>query len=86
MSEAPPNSFRVTLVVTSKKPRIDQVLIEALRKQNENLQLRNISRTVFKDLFKTKRICIKGQPARPSSSLAEGTTEVDILGYVAKAK
>lgn len=80
-SEKPRNAFRVTLVLTSPKPRIDQVLLEELRKQSASLELKNISRTTFKELFKKKRIRIKGQPAVPSSALAAGTTYVDILGY-----
>ncbi len=79
--EAPANSFRITLEVTSTKPRIDGILLEALRGQDRNLQLREISRTAFKELFKKKKILIKGQPAVPSSSLASGLTHVDILGY-----
>lgn len=79
--ERPKNSFRITLVLTSRKPRIDQVLLEELRKQNRNLELRNISRTEFKELFRKKKIRIKGQAATPSSSLAQGTTFVDIHGF-----
>jgi hypothetical protein len=82
-NEAPANSFRVTLTVLTAKPRIDQVLLEALRAQSRNTILKRISRTEFKDLFKRKRILIKGQPATPSSALASGTTEVDILGFEA---
>jgi hypothetical protein len=78
----PENSFRVTLTLTSPKPRLDQVLLDALRKQNRNLRLRIISRGGLKELFKKKHIRIKGQPAVPSSSLAQGTTFVDIIGYV----
>lgn len=77
----PPRSFRIILTLTSRCPRIDQVLLEALRKQKENFTLRNISRSEFKELFSKKRIRIKGQPARPSSALAEGSTVVDILGF-----
>lgn len=79
--EKPKNSFRVTLVLTSPAQRLDQPLLEGLRKQSRNLALKNISRTEFKELFKKKRIRIKGQPAVPSSSLARGTTYVDILGF-----
>lgn len=79
--EKPKNAFRVTLVLSSPRPRLDQPLLEELRKQNQSLALRNISRTEFKELFKKKRIRIKGQPATPSSSLAAGTTYIDILGY-----
>jgi len=75
----PANSYRLALTLTSARPRIDQVLIEELRKQSDHLDLKNISRTAFKELFKKKRIRIKGQPAVPSSALAQGTTYVDIL-------
>lgn len=78
----PANSFRVTLILTAPKPRIDQILMEELRKQNKNLELKNISRTEFKELFKKKRVRIKGQAAVPSSSLAKGTTYVDLIGFV----
>lgn len=81
-SPVPLNSFRVTLDLLQSKPRLDQVLLEALRKQNRNAQLRGISRTEFKTLFKNKKIQIKGQAATPSSSLASGTTHIDILGFV----
>lgn len=79
--EKPKNSFRITLTLASPRPRLDQPLLEELRKQNRNLALKNISRTEFKELFKKKRIRIKGQPALPSSSLARGTTYVDIIGF-----
>ena len=84
LPEKPSHSFRLTLELTSSRPRIDQVLLEELRKQNRSLLLRNISRTEFKELFKKKKIRIKGQPAVPSSSLAKGTTYVDILGFEEK--
>lgn len=79
--DQPPNSFRVILELPLSRPRLDQALMEALRSQSRNLDLKNISRTTFKELFKQKRIVIKGQPALPASSLAQGTTYVDILGY-----
>ncbi|MCM2324313.1 MAG: hypothetical protein NDJ90_13735 [Oligoflexia bacterium] len=79
--EKPANAFRVTLTLASPRPRLDQVLLEELRKQKRNHFLRNISRTEFKELFRKKRVRIKGQSATPSSSLARGTTYVDILGY-----
>lgn len=82
-NEPPANSFRMTLDVLSAKPRLDSVLLEELRKQSRNTLLKRITRTEFKELFKKKRIQIKGQPATPSSALAAGTTEVDILGYEA---
>lgn len=77
----PKNAFRIELTLTTPRPRIDQVLLEALRDQNQNSSLKKISRIEFKELFKKKRIRIKGQSAVPSSSLAKGTTFVDILGF-----
>lgn len=61
--------------------RLDSVLLNALKQQNENLNLREISRTRIKELFSTGKILIKGQRATPSSALAKGITYVDILGY-----
>jgi hypothetical protein len=55
--------------------------LTAIKQQNENLNLREISRVQFKTLFKTGKIQIKGQAAHPSSSVAKGMTYVDILGY-----
>lgn len=80
-NEQPPNSFRITLSVLSAKPRLDQVLLEELRKQSRNTVLKKISRTEFKELFKKKRVQIKGQAATPSSALAAGSTDVDLLGF-----
>ncbi len=77
----PPNSFRITLVLNEPRHRIDQILMEEIRKQERNLDLKNISRTNFKDLFKDKKIRIKGQPAKPSSSVTRGITHVDIMGF-----
>jgi len=75
---------RVTLNLETRKSRLDTVLLEALRNQTDNLDLKNISRTQFKELFKEKRIRIKGQPALPSSGLAAGSTDVDVMGYESK--
>ena len=77
----PKGAFRIVLELSSPRPRIDQVLLEELRRQNTNIDLRAISRARLKELFKNKRVRIKGQAALPSSSLAKGTTYVDILGY-----
>jgi hypothetical protein len=77
--EQPKNSFRITLELKTPRSRLDQVLLEALRNQGENHALKHISRTEFKELFRKKRIRIKGQPATPSSGIAAGTTYVDIL-------
>lgn len=76
----PSNSFRVTLVLSTRQ-RIDAILLRELRNQVRNLHLKEISRTAFKELFKKKRIQLKGQAAVPSSELAPGTSYVDILGY-----
>ena len=79
--EVPQNSFRVTLILAAPSSRLDKVLMEELRKQTVNLPLSKISRTQFKELFKKKKVRIKGQAALPSSSLAAGTTFVDVIGF-----
>lgn len=77
----PENSFRIAINLDHAEPRIDNVLLNALREQNENDALKAMSRTLLKNLFAEKRIIIKGQRAKSSSALAKGTTYVDILGY-----
>ena len=77
----PANSFRIALNLTSAQSRMDNVLLEALRGQDENEKLKNISRTALKDLFNESKIFIKGQRAKSSSALAKGVTYVDILGF-----
>jgi len=77
----PANSFRVTLTLEYPETRMDNTLLAALRLQDENPELKNISRAALKELFLTKKIFIKGQRAKSSSSLAKGTTYVDILGH-----
>lgn len=77
----PPHSFRVILELNSSGVRLDAVLLKSLRDQKENLDLQNITRTTFKTLFQTGKILIKGQRAKPSSTLAKGTTYIDILGF-----
>ena len=74
-------AYRVTLELNSSQKRLDTVLLQALRDQSENINLKNISRMVFKDLFKEGKIIIKGQRAKTSSAVAKGTTYVDIIGY-----
>jgi hypothetical protein len=69
------------LELNRAEKRLDVVLLNALKQQNENLNLREISRVKFKELFSSGKILIKGQRATPSSSLAKGITYVDILGY-----
>ncbi len=77
----PKDSYRITLELLSKEPRLDSVLMRAFREQKDNLKLRVLTRSEFKNLFKEKRILIKGQPANPSSALAAGTTYIDVLGF-----
>jgi hypothetical protein len=79
--EKPENSFRVTLKLEYPESRMDNVLLNALREQDENQTLKNISRGALKELFNQKKIMIKGQRAKSNSSLAKGITYVDILGY-----
>lgn len=74
-------AFRITLELKSPAPRLDTVLLQALRAQKENHALRHLSRTAFKGLFDDGKITIKGQRAKPSSAIAAGTTFVDILGF-----
>lgn len=75
------NSFRIVLDLNRAEKRLDGVLLQALRVQDENINLKNISRVAFKDLFKNGKVLIKGQNAKTSSALAKGITYVDILGY-----
>ena len=77
--EQPKNSFRVVLEVFKSEKRLDNILLQFLREQDENIDLKNISRTEFKDLFKDGKVMIKGQKARTSSAVAKGVTYVDIL-------
>ncbi len=75
----PPKSTRIVLELSRQEKRLDNVLLAALREQNENSRLKQISRVDFKELFNAGKVVIKGQRARPSSGLAAGTTYVDIL-------
>jgi hypothetical protein len=77
--EQPANSFRITLNLVHREPRMDNVLLTALRSQDENPTLKIVSRGALKTMFQTSKIMIKGQRAKSSSSLAKGTTYVDIL-------
>lgn len=77
--EPPKNSFRITLELNKKGQRIDTILLNALRDQNDNKKLKNISRSQLKQAFKDKKVFIKGQNAKISSTLNSGTTYVDIL-------
>lgn len=81
----PPKSFRIVLELNRSEKRLDVVLLAAIKAQNEDLNLREISRTQYKELFKDGKIQIKGQRATPSSAVAKGVTYVDILGFKNKA-
>lgn len=73
------NAFRIVLTAVRAEKRLDNILLLALREQNDDINLKNISRAQFKELFKAKKILIKGQSANPSSAVAKGETYVDIL-------
>lgn len=75
------NAFRIAISSDMGEPRLDNVLLNALRDQSENPTLKVISRGLLKTLFAEKKIFIKGQNAKPSSSIARGTTYIDIVGY-----
>ena len=77
----PQNSARVTIELTWPESRLDKILHEKMRTQDENPALKSISRGGLKKLFSEGKVQIKGQKARPSSSLAKGITYIDILGY-----
>jgi hypothetical protein len=79
--EQPANSFRIALNLEKPESRMDNVLLNALREQDENEELKSISRGALKDLFNEKKIFIKGQRAKSNSALAKGTTYVDILDH-----
>jgi hypothetical protein len=76
-----PNAFRIKIELEWPESRMDNVLLNALREQDENMTLKNISRGALKELFNQKKIMIKGQRAKSNSALAKGTTYVDILGF-----
>jgi hypothetical protein len=75
----PENSFRVKLEISSPEPRLDVVLFKALQVQNENEELKNISKAHLKRLFLEKKIFIKGQNAKATSAIHSGLTYIDIL-------
>ncbi|MBT4792522.1 MAG: hypothetical protein HON90_13200 [Halobacteriovoraceae bacterium] len=75
----PQNSFRITLELEESEPRLDSVLLDALKKQKENETLSLMSKTLLKKLFIEKKILIKGQNAKAKSPVNVGTTYIDIL-------
>jgi hypothetical protein len=77
----PKNSARITLELSWPENRMDNLLLETIRNQQENLKLKNVSRAGLKKLFADGKIQIKGQRAKPSSALAKGVTYVDIIGF-----
>ncbi len=74
----PKNSFRVTLNLEAPEKRLDSILLDALRNL-EDEEMQATSRTKLKEWFQAGKIMIKGQRARPSSSIAKGVTYVDII-------
>ncbi len=77
----PPKSFRITLEMERAQSRLDSCLLTAMKTQTQQPELSQISRSKFKQLFNNGHILIKGQRAKPTSSLAKGITYVDILGF-----
>jgi hypothetical protein len=77
----PAKSFRITLELDRSEKRLDSPLLAAMKQQTAQPALSSLSRAKFKELFSTGKILIKGQRAKPTSSLAKGTTYVDILGF-----
>ena len=75
----PENSFRIMLKLDYSARRLDAVLHKALLEQTENTVLKTISKTALKEMFNNKKVFIKGQRAKSSSSLAKGITYVDII-------
>ncbi len=75
----PENSFRVTLELAQRTERLDSVLLDALQAQDEDLELKEISKGQFKKLFTDKKVLIKGQIAKAKSPVNNGITYVDIL-------
>jgi len=86
ITPVPLGAYRITIETKLPKPRLDQVLLDYCRNQNANIKLKILSRASLKELFKKGRIRIKGQIATPSSSLASGTTFIDVLGYALEDK
>ena len=75
----PEKSFRITLELDARADRLDSVLLDALKKQSDNLALQEISKAQFKKLFTDKKVLIKGQNAKAKSPINSGTTYIDIL-------
>ncbi len=74
-----PKAFRVAITLEQAESRMDNVLLHALREQEDNMDMKLMSRAGLKVLFNNKKVLIKGQRAKSSSALAKGTTYVDIL-------
>lgn len=73
------NALRIKLELENKAPRLDDVLLLALREQDENESLKEISKAQFKKLFTDKKVLIKGQNAKAKSPVNDGITFVDII-------
>lgn len=74
----PNNATRIVIELTWPESRLDNVLLEKIRNE-EDAKLRSISRGTLKKMFHEGKVQIKGQNAKPSSSLAKGTTYVDLF-------
>lgn len=80
----PKKSVRVIIELNWDEDRLDNILLEKIRNQEDNAALKSISRGRLKKLFAEGKVQIKGQNARPSSALAKGITYVDILDFVSE--
>ena len=74
----PKNAVRVTIELNWPESRLDNVLLEKIR-TDDNLNVKGISRGALKKMFSDGKVQIKGQNAKPSSALAKGTTYIDLL-------
>lgn len=77
--EQPENSYRITLELSESQPRLDITLMDALKAQDENIDMKNVTKSHLKKLFAEKKVLIKGQSARAKSSINKGVTHIDIL-------
>lgn len=77
--EQPENSFRLAIKLEASEPRLDVALLFALQEQKVDDDMKKMTKTHLKKLFAEKKILIKGQSAKPKSSINKGLTYVDIL-------
>ena len=71
----PANSARIILTLNYPESRMDNVLLKACREQDENANLKIISRGALKALFTAGKIMIKGY----SKTIDEQQAEIEAL-------